>query len=976
MIPKNYFSSNETPVGANQGYPTEFQSGFPVGSTALPAMPPPYWGGTESSCSRRNDFKPVPQPKEFSSTYSLDALKNTWFLTTVVNGIPKRQTALANGFQLFSDTEYVDPISHLPTHHVIQLNCEEEIQIVMPAEDYDKGEYYKHFKSYIRKFPRCTKQQINNLIQYLLEGAAKYRLVLYPHPGFFRFRNGDLVFAGFPNDPRIPEQILPQSFKMRRIESVTNCPEQIIHEWARLHCSHPKLMLLGLTVIISLLLDFCEAIGVCSDFIITVRPSEKTSEEQLTALLCLQEYQLYPVPALESRAEVIRSYSASVWDAVAMYRDHSFIDESKGIDGTLRILLKDAGNYEKGRNIKVVLSRHAAYTARSISEGCTLPVSTDDITLDATPFYCHSIVKAMEAVLLTTILTRKAEVEAFFEAEKQRLREAELRSANLPEEYSRSAVNLFSIAANFLLKFMGVQTLTNSDVQALIQDLVQGKDLIRDADQAIVEDFSANLSRLLRSGGYQPIKKRQGMRIDPEAKFVISEGNRLFINGQTVNEVLAVMNTTHSKRSLLNALKHQELLSTTDGDTHPIQTYKLDGTPLRLYCYDFDGSILDADVLHRLQNLESDHFWLKSTEIPECDFVPLLTDAGNRTAGQLIQEKAAENMHHFICGQSGTGKSYLMCQLMAKYLTTGHRVIAFDSSESFSYEALCSNLSKQWVDTHVDFIDIEADGIPVDLFRINHSEKLSAQKTHLVDVLKAGVGELSSQQSNALRSVISDTLGLLGKDEQLRPDDLFAMLNEDSSTYASLRNRFEPLFEDINSLGMESQSWRTFFQQNDGKIIIIRTTSACTERSNQLIDMMLLTLFQAQRENPDVPVDIFIDEIQNQSFSEISPIRSIIKEGRKSLCAIFGATQDCYPRGSAIGDVMGKADTQIFLRPTLNSEGIVAAELRYRKADLARFDTMQRGDVIIKGPFYDREQGRNILTTLIGHVMPFIAAKN
>lgn len=756
MIPKNYFSSNETPFGANQGYPTEFQSGFPVGSTALPAMPPPYWGGTESSCSRRNDFKPVPQPKEFSSTYSLDALKNTWFLTTVVNGIPKRQTALANGFQLFSDTEYVDPISHLPTHHVIQLNCEEEIQIVMPAEDYDKGEYYKHFKSYIQKFPRCTKQQINNLIQYLLEGAAKYRLVLYPHPGFFRFRNGDLVFAGFPNDPRIPEQILPQSFKMRRIESVTNCPEQIIHEWARLHCSHPKLMLLGLTVIISLLLDFCEAIGVCSDFIITVRLSEKTSEEQLTALLCLQEYQLYPVPALESRAEVIRSYSASVWDAVALYRDHSFIDESKGIDGTLRILL----------------------------------------------------------------------------------------------------------------------------------------------------------------------------------------------------------------------------LSTTDGDTHPIQTYKLDGTPLRLYCYDFDGSILDADVLHRLQNLESDHFWLKSTEIPECDFVPLLTDAGNRTAGQLIQEKAAENMHHFICGQSGTGKSYLMCQLMAKYLTTGHRVIAFDSSESFSYEALCSNLSKQWVDTHVDFIDIEADGIPVDLFRINHSEKLSAQKTHWVDVLKAGVGELSSQQSNALRSVISDTLGLLGKDEQLRPDDLFAMLNEDSSTYASLRNRFEPLFEDINSLGMESQSWRTFFQQNDGKIIIIRTTSACTEHGDQLIDMMLASLFSYQKENHDVPLDIFIDELQNQNFSTDSPIYQIMKEGRKDGIAFVGATQDFYPFNTELGKIMSKADTQIFLRPTLNSEGIVAAELRYRKADLARFDTMQRGDVIIKGPFYDREQGRNILTTLIGHVMPFIAAKN
>lgn len=135
--------------------------------------------------------------------------------------------------------------------------------------------------------------------------------------------------------------------------------------------------------------------------------------------------------------------------------------------------------------------------------------------------------------------------------------------------------------------------------------------------------------------------------------------------------------------------------------------------------------------------------------------------------------------------------------------------------------------------------------------------------------------------------------------------------------------------------------------------------------------MMLLTLFQAQRENPDVPVDIFIDEIQNQSFSEISPIRSIIKESRKSLCAIFGATQDCYPRGSAIGDVMGKADTQIFLRPTPNSANAVAANLRFKKGDEARFDTMQRGDAIIKGWFYSKSEQRNIPRTLSGKLVPF-----
>lgn len=84
--------------------------------------------------------------------------------------------------------------------------------------------------------------------------------------------------------------------------------------------------------------------------------------------------------------------------------------------------------------------------------------------------------------------------------------------------------------------------------------------------------------------------------------------------------------------------------------------------------------------------------------------------------------------------------------------------------------------------------------------------------------------------------------------------------------------------------------------------------------------------------------------------------------------SFFGATQDYYPRNTELGSVMGKAGTEIFLRPTPNSEGIVAAELRFNKADMSRFDSMGRGDIIVKGSLYNKEQGRNISVILCGHV--------
>lgn len=136
--------------------------------------------------------------------------------------------------------------------------------------------------------------------------------------------------------------------------------------------------------------------------------------------------------------------------------------------------------------------------------------------------------------------------------------------------------------------------------------------------------------------------------------------------------------------------------------------------------------------------------------------------------------------------------------------------------------------------------------------------------------------------------------------------------------------------------------------------------------------MLLLTLFSYQNEDYTIPLDIFIDEIQNQNFSSTSSIRKIMKEGRKIHMAFFGSTQDYYPKKTELGSTMEKAGTQVFLRPSEDSEQAVAAELRWKKADMARFDSMDRGDIIVKGALYNKKYKRNTQTTLSGHVDDFL----
>ena len=86
-----------------------------------------------------------------------------------------------------------------------------------------------------------------------------------------------------------------------------------------------------------------------------------------------------------------------------------------------------------------------------------------------------------------------------------------------------------------------------------------------------------------------------------------------------------------------------------------------------------------------------------------------------------------------------------------------------------------------------------------------------------------------------------------------------------------------------------------------------------------------------------------------------------------SFCS---ATQDYYSRNTDIGSTMGKADTQIFLKPTLNSTELVAKELRFDRAECEKLDSMVRGDCYIKGSIYEPESDRNIPAILRGRITP------
>ncbi len=832
---------------------------------------------------------------------------------------------------------------------------------IIPAEDFQKGKVAK-FVTHINKLPGCSNKLYNELLYFLIRNFPYAKtFTLYRHQGW-NCTEGVSEYAHSPDKTDPLFKLVSESVRRRKLAIISNGTSIIVNMWLNFYAKHSAFIFIGSLKISSLLQYFFNSAGLSIRQLFIIEPSENVGADKLTAMLAPNNDPEYPLPSLDSDSKTILQELGYIYDDIAVCVDKTFADEEDRIVDSVKELLKNVVfGTDKGRNLKVVVSDNAAYTAVKIAPDNVIVLNMDDVELSDGVEEIRYITAQMESYVLLTVKNHFNEVKNFIETKTAEIRPM---AKDFKAELQNVLIMLL-VTHGFLQDFFGVSLMDSDTFCKLILSIYDTKNHLIDTSQAILNDFAHVLSDSIRSGRFIVVKKYKNMQVNNNHDAIL-DGDRLKIRKESLDRILTEMTKTRRKEGLIKALKQTDSINTKDGNTHMLRTHDIHGNNLDLYLYDISAEILDADVLYKLYNPESMAYLLSPNEVPTKDFMSIIRTE-NGVAGQQVCFKDAENNHFYVTGQSGVGKTYLLCQLAAKQFSLGNRVLIIDNSDSFTYESLCSNLSKKFVDSNITFHDIDHEGIPVDLFHIDRSVSLPLQKNQLMGILTAAIGELSAPQSNVLRTALSQMLSEISKDKQIQTEDIISSLDGEGATYESLRNRLEPLFDDIKECHMSGNSWGDFFR-NTGKIIVVRTDSVYTECGNQLIDMMLATLFNYQRENSITPLDVFIDEIQNQNFSKISPICKIMKEGRKIHMSFFGATQDYYARNTELGSVMGKAGTEIFLRPTPNSEGIAAAELRFNKADMARFDSMERGDIIVKGSLYNKEQGRNVSVTLSGHI--------
>ena len=943
---------------------------FPVLPPNVPVAIPPTYAWNQPCAEPFRQPMMCADDTLAETEYQFDAVTNRWLLVKYRGNRLKMRTPIIPGVTVIDERFFYANGEEKPTEVVVDYaECCRKHTVTIPIDDYNAGKVWIYFPELV-PFPGCTKAQAAALLVFLLKTYAYPKKIwFFLHHGFNVALDGKLMFSAAPQDDPLAKKLAPRSIRMRRLYPISRTPSEIFTDWIAIHAGHPVLKTLGLLKIGALFLAFAPKEIQESQMLWVIQPSSSVSEQLLNSLLNANDYANYPPPCLESRQDVLLDYVSDIWDGVAVVVDRTFADEeSKRIDG-MKLLTKtarrDLSDIEVGRNIITLLSKSGAYTAKRLDTDRVLSLSTEGVQLQADSDNITRVESEMEALLVSAVLQS-----TMFQEEAPKL------IANLyaeclhfhSAEYA-ATTTILTFALLLLQKACGLE-LAGDGYDVFLDELEKQTSDVISTDRAIQQDFASVLSARFRSGDFTAVRRCNSLRIDIDKPPAIVSGNRLYLSDEMMKSVLTEMTTTHNKKSLISSLTAEGVLDKKDGDTHPLDAHTLSGRYIRLYWYDISTDILDADILDYLANLEQNAFWLTRNESPSAGFLSFLCNTTGLISGRKIDYVSDENSSCYITGQSGFGKSFLLCQLMAKNTALGHKVIAFDMSDSFTHEALCRNLPPSFVNQNIAFHEIETDGIPIDLFTFSRQAKLPTQKQELLGILRAGTGELTAPQTNTLRTALSKLLPEMNPDEPFDSTRLLSLLSEGEMKCDSLCNRLKPLLDDITGYGMRASGWHDFLE-NSKPILVISLNSYTSKNTNQIIEMLLHTLYNFQREHTQIPLDIFIDEIQNQNFGQDSLLRKIMKEGRKTHLSFYGATQDYSPRSTELGSVMGKAATQIFLRPTQNSEPLVAQELRFGKNDLVRFDMMERGDAIIKGQLYSKEAVRNLPTILSGRVQPF-----
>ncbi|WP_303838783.1 hypothetical protein [Ruminococcus flavefaciens] len=391
-----------------------------------------------------------------------------------------------------------------------------------------------------------------------------------------------------------------------------------------------------------------------------------------------------------------------------------------------------------------------------------------------------------------------------------------------------------------------------------------------------------------------------------------------------------------------------------------------------LYTYGVSKKLINAENRKRLELADYQKFLLDYSELGQNELLPLGITADGRYVGKDISFGNKSNDHIFITGQSGKGKSFCATNLLPLLAMLGSRMLVCDVSDSFTRDEVIRALPPEVVDALFEFIEV-ADGkrkIPVNLLLIGDCSGLPARKRRIVSFIKAIAGKLDKDETRSLTGVISDMLKRYPNITSVSTEMLRNALKRGGKVGNHVFSLISSTLDDIDKIGFEEQGWAEFFEKTK-KIPVLYLGNESGDKEHSLLDALIASAFEWQRDHDTAPLSIVVDEIKDQCFAEGSPLHTILTQGRKFNTKFIGMTTEYISIGSRAIDVVKEAGIKIFFRPAKSLERI-AVELGYKNAANAGFGSMGIGDIILCAELYNKIDGVNEPIVIHAKAIKFI----
>lgn len=787
------------------------------------------------------------------------------------------------------------------------------------------------------------------------------------------------IFEAKNNYPEVLYPILPKSI-LHCEKAVIRVNKPQYHAYVQesvnaFFKSNIEMKTLYLLRITSYNSTFAHQCGVDFDLLPTAIPNSSVTPAMVVAVVQNNGIRSGDLLTLGGNIRNLRERIAEFNDTLLAVTDDTKLDEVKrrrnGIAAIESALLSHA---DGNRFVPVIIS---GYADQQILPDLCCPLKFSDLHSNYEPCHISRLLEWEDATYIT-------EIEEHYQDYAQLYRQNNVTvSKSVPPSIPpcrRSAYICLITAARTYDKFM--EPLFGEETEHFVTDwLSNAADQSTPVDEELVKRFARSLNQEIQSERFRFITRTKFIDFDKDTNSVIVDDDFLYIETDIVEELAVKKLGLHSVNSLTDALREDESLTIND---HHSKCYRFkvqnsEGVPDWLYTYGISKQLITKENRRRINCADQDQFLLTYDELVASGILPLGRVFDGLYVGRDVSYLKKGNDSIFITGDTGKGKTFCAINLLPSFAMLGFRMLVFDVSGSFTREEVLGlnadadlrPLTENVVNTLFEFIEVNEgkSKLPVDPLYIGDCTGISDKKRRLVSFIRAAAGQLDKGDERIVTGLISTMLQkyrtLTSVPVQLLRDTLKRGGKEGCKVLDLIRS----VLDDLEIIGCQEQSWGGFFEHVK-KIPVISLGHEESDSVHPLLDVLLASAFEWQRDHKSIPMLITLDEIKRQSFADGCPLHTIITQGRKYGCRLLGITQEYVSRDSHAIDIMREAGIKLFFDPA-NGYDKIAAELGYNSAAQAKFGSWPRYSFMLKCGLYNKVDGTNDPTVISCETLKF-----